>query len=135
MTNQNSNNQGNEPNNFFNENPMLAFGIFILVMIILFKSFMGDSDLSGMMGNPNIKRVEQVKYSDIRKLVKEKQVSSVKITSTMIEAIDLAGSKKYVAKNIPTYDMEFIPLLEKNNIAYDIGPNTVAIDLLEGLRI
>ncbi len=118
--NMQNNNQNNEQNNnFFNENPMLAFGIFILVMVILFKSFMGDSDLSGMMGDPRIKKVEQVKYSDIRKMVKEKQVKSVKITSTMLEATDLSGTTKYVAKNIPAYDMEFIPLLEENNITYE----------------
>ena len=118
--NMQNNNQNNEQNNnFFNENPMLAFGIFILVMVILFKSFMGDSDLSGIMGDPRIKKVEQVKYSDIRKMVKEKQVKSVKITSTMLEATDLSGTTKYVAKNIPAYDMEFIPLLEENNITYE----------------
>ncbi len=118
--NQNNNNQNNENNgNFFNDNPMLAFGIFILVMIILFKSFMGDSNLTGIMGNPAIKKVEQVKYSDIRKLVKNKEVKSVKITSTVIEAISIEGNKKFVAKNIPAYDMEFIPLLEENGITYE----------------
>jgi len=129
MINQNNNNQNNDNNNnFFNENPMLAFGIFILVMIILFKSFMGDSELSGIMGDPRIKKVESVKYSEIRKYVKEKKVKSVKITSTMVEAIDLSGTKKYVAKNIPAYDMEFIPLLEENNITYEgqVGEGPVA---------
>jgi cell division protease FtsH len=129
MTNQNNNNQNNDNNNnFFNENPMLAFGIFILVMIILFKSFMGDSDLSGIMGDPRIKKVESVKYSEIRKLVKEKKVESVKITSTMVEAIDLTGTKKYVAKNIPAYDMDFVPLLEENNISYEgqVGEGPIA---------
>ena len=121
MNNQNNNNQNNDNNNnnFFNDNPMLAFGIFILVMIILFKSFMGDSNVSGIMGDPRIKKVEQVKYSEIRKYVKEKKVQSVKITSTMIEATDLSGTTKYVAKNIPAYDMDFIPLLEENNITYE----------------
>jgi len=120
MTNQNNNNQNNENNNnFFNDNPMLAFGIFILIMIILFKTFMGDATVTGMMGDPRIKKVEQVKYSDIRKMVKEKQVKSVKITSTMLEAIDLQGTTKFVAKNIPAYDMNFIPLLEENNITYE----------------
>ncbi|CAA6801862.1 MAG: Cell division protein FtsH (EC [uncultured Sulfurovum sp.] len=129
MTNQNNNNQNNENNgNFFNDNPMLAFGIFILVMVILFKSFMGDSNLTGIMGNQAITKVEQVKYSDIRKLVKNKEVQAVKITSTTIEAISKEGTKKYVAKNIPAYDMEFIPLLEENGIAYEgqVGEGALA---------
>ncbi|CAA6806668.1 MAG: Cell division protein FtsH (EC [uncultured Sulfurovum sp.] len=120
MTDRNNNNQNNENNgNFFNDNPMLAFGIFILVMVILFKSFMGDDNLTGIMGNPTINKVEQVKYSDIRKLVKNKEVQSVKITSTTIEAISKEGTKKFVAKNIPAYDMEFVPLLEANGITYE----------------
>ena len=94
MNTQNNNQNSEQNDNFFNENPMLAFGIFILIMVILFKMFMGDSELTGMMGDPRIKKVEQVKYSDIRKLVKEKKVKSVRITSTMLEAIDLTGSKK-----------------------------------------
>ncbi|CAA6802297.1 MAG: Cell division protein FtsH (EC [uncultured Sulfurovum sp.] len=120
MTNQNNNNQNNENNgNFFNDNPMLAFGIFILVMIILFKSFMGDGSVTGIMGNPAITKVEQVKYSDIRNLVEKQEVQSVKITSTTIEAISKEGTKKFVAKNIPAYDMGFIPLLDENNITYE----------------
>ena len=128
MNTQNNNQNSDQNDNFFNENPMLAFGIFILIMVILFKMFMGDANLNGMMGDPRIKKVEQVKYSELRKLVKEKQVQSVKITSTMLEAIDLTGTKKYVAKNVPAYDMEFIPLLEENNITYEgqVGEGPVA---------
>ena len=128
MNTQNNNQNSDQNDNFFNENPMLAFGIFILIMVILFKMFMGDANLNGMMGDPRIKKVEQIKYSEIRKLVKEKQVKSVKITSTMLEAIDLTGTKKYVAKNVPAYDMEFIPLLEENNITYEgqVGEGPVA---------
>ncbi len=128
MNTQNNNQNNEQNNNFFNENPMLAFGIFILTMIILFKMFMGDANLEGVMGDPRIKRVEQVKYSDIKKLIKNKEVKSVKITSTMIEAIDITGTKKYIAKNVPAYDMDFIPLLEDNNITYEgqVGEGPVA---------
>ena len=128
MNRQNNNQNSEQNDNFFNENPLLAFGIFILIMIILFKMFMGDANLDGVMGDPRIKRVEQVKYSDIKELIKNKEVKSVKITSTMIEATDLTGTKKYIAKNVPAYDMEFIPLLEDNNITYEgqVGEGPVA---------
>ncbi len=128
MNRQNKNQNSEQNDNFFNENPLLAFGIFILIMVILFKMFMGDANLDGVMGDPRIKRVEQVKYSDIKELIKNKEVKSVKITSTMIEATDLTGTKKYIAKNVPAYDMEFIPLLEDNNITYEgqVGEGPVA---------
>jgi len=120
MTNQNNNNQNNDNSgNFFNDNPMLAFGLFILVMVILFKSFMGDGNVTGIMGDPKITQVKQVKYSEVRDLVRKKEVESVRITSTMIEAISKDGSTKYVAKNVPAYDMEFIPLLEENGITFE----------------
>ena len=120
MTNQNNNNQNNENSgNFFNDNPMLAFGLFILVMVILFKSFMGDNTVTGIMGDSKITQVKQVKYSEVKDLVRKKEVESVRITSTMIEAISKNGSTKYVAKNVPAYDMEFIPLLEENGITFE----------------
>ncbi len=128
MNRQNNNQNSEQNDNFFNENPLLAFGIFILIMVILFKMFMGDANLEGVMGDPRIKRVEQVKYSDIKELIKKREVKSVKITSTMIEATDVTGTKRYIAKNVPAYDMEFIPLLEDNNITYEgqVGEGPVA---------
>ncbi len=128
MNRQNNNQNSEQNDNFFNENPLLAFGIFILIMVILFKMFMGDANLEGVMGDPRIKRVEQVKYSDIKELIKKREVKSVKITSTMIEATDLTGTKRYIAKNVPAYDMELIPLLEDNNITYEgqVGEGPVA---------
>ena len=128
MNRQNNNQNSEQNDNFFNENPLLAFGIFILIMVILFKMFMGDANLEGVMGDPRIKRVEQVKYSDIKELIKKREVKTVKITSTMIEATDLTGTKRYIAKNVPAYDMELIPLLEDNNITYEgqVGEGPVA---------
>ncbi len=123
MTNQNNNNQNNQNGdnngNFFNDNPLLALGIFMLSLYILFNAFMGDGNLTGVMGDPAIKNVEQVKYSDIRKKIKDKGVKSVKITATRVEAISTDGSTKFVAKNIPAFDMQLIPLLEKSGVPYE----------------
>ncbi len=130
MNNQNSNKDNNNNNNFFNDNPLLAFAIFSIVVIIIFKSFVGegDSDFSNFMGNPKIKRTEHVKYSDIKKYIKENRVSSVKITSSTIEAIDKSGTVRYVAGNVPAFDDKLIPLLEDNNITYEgrIGDGIVS---------
>lgn len=123
MTNQNNNNQNNQNGdnngNFFNDNPLLALGIFMLSLYILFNAFMGDGNLTGVMGDPAIKNVEQVKYSDIRKKIKDKGVKSVKITATRVEAISTDGSTKFVAKNIPAFDMQLIPLLEESGVPYE----------------
>ena len=123
MSNQNSNrdNNNNNNNNFFNDNPLLAFAIFSIVVIVIFKSFVGegDSDLSSFIGNPKIKKTEHVKYSDIKRYIKDNRVSSVKITNSTIEAIDKSGTVRYVAGNVPAFDDKLIPMLEDNNITYE----------------
>jgi cell division protease FtsH len=128
--NNNPNNNDNNNNNFFNDNPLLAFAIFSVVIIILFKSFAGEGDtgLSELMGNPKITKTEHVKYSDIKKYIKDDKVSSVKITSSTLEAIDKTGTIRFVAGNIPAFDDKLVPLLEDRNITYEgrIGDGIVS---------
>jgi len=128
MNNQNSNKNNN--NNFFDDNPLLAFAIFSIVVIILFKSFAGEGDtgLSELMGNPKITKTEHVKYSDIKKYIKDNKISSVKITSSTLEAIDKSGTIRFVAGNVPAFDDNLIPLLEDRNITYEgrIGEGIVS---------
>ncbi len=120
MNNQNNNqNNDNNNNNFFNDNPFLAFGIFALVVIILVKSFTNEESINNIMGNSQIAQTKQVKYSDIKKYIRDDQVKSVKITSTTIEAIGKNGAVRYVAQNIPVADKELIPMLEKKDIPYE----------------
>jgi len=128
MNNQNNNQNNDNNNNFFNDNPFLAFGIFALVVIILVKSFTNEESLNNIMGNNQIAKTEQVKYSDIKKYIRDDNVKSVKITSTTIEAISKNGAVRYVAQNIPVADKELIPMLEKKNIPYEgrIGKGLIA---------
>jgi len=130
MNNQNSNNNNNNNNNFFDDNPLLAFAIFSIVVIILFKSFAGEGDtgLSEIMGNPKITKTEHVKYSDIKKYIKENKISSVNITSSTLEAIDKSGTIRFVAGNVPAFDDNLIPLLEDRNITYEgrVGESMVS---------
>jgi len=122
MNNQNSNqNNDNNNNNFFNDNPMLSFAIFSIVIIILFKTFLGDGGegFNELINNKPMLKTERVKYSDIKKYIKENQVSSVKIMNSTIEAIDKSGHTKYIAQNVPAFDDKLIPLLEDRNITYE----------------
>ncbi|HHB94160.1 MAG TPA: ATP-dependent metallopeptidase FtsH/Yme1/Tma family protein, partial [Campylobacterales bacterium] len=81
-----------------------------------------------LMGNPKIRKTEHVKYSDIKKYIKDDKVSSVKITSSTLEAIDKTGTIKFVAGNVPAFDDKLIPLLEDRNITYEgrIGEGIVS---------
>ncbi|QOR62324.1 ATP-dependent zinc metalloprotease FtsH [Sulfurovum sp. ST-21] len=121
--NQNNNNQDNNNKNFFNDNPLLAFAIFSIVIILIFKSFVGDSggSLSTMMNNQNISLTKQVKYSEVKEKIKQGVVKSVKLTPASVEAIAEENGRKirYVAQNVPTYDEKLIPLLEEKKIPYE----------------
>jgi len=123
VANQNNNqNNDNNNNNFFNNNPLLAFAIFSMVIILIFKSFVGEGDsLSSMMDTQKVSQTKQVKYSEIKTKIEEGNIKSVKLTPSTVEAISEADGRKvrYVAQNVPTYDKELIPLLEKKKITYE----------------
>ncbi|HIP18763.1 MAG TPA: ATP-dependent metallopeptidase FtsH/Yme1/Tma family protein [Sulfurovum sp.] len=121
MANDNNNNDNNN-NNFFNNNPLLAFAIFSMVIILIFKSFVGEGDsLSSMMNTQKVSQTKQVKYSEIKKKIEEGNIKSVKLTPSSIEAISESEGRKvrYVAQNVPTYDEKLIPLLEEKKITYE----------------
>jgi cell division protease FtsH len=122
--NQNQNNNDNN-NNFFNKNPLLAFAIFSIVVIMIFKVMVGDGSSDGlgnMLGGQQVTQNKRVTYSDIKKQIKEGHVESVKIASSTIEAIAVNpnGTKtRYSASNVPALDRELIPLLEEKGIKYE----------------
>ncbi len=112
----------NNNNNFFNDNPLLAFAIFSIVVILIFKAFIGENQTMGTMLNPQgVALTKQVKYSDIKKAIKEGNVKLVKITPATIEALSDEGGRqiRLVASKVPAMDNELIPLLEKKNIPYE----------------
>ena len=121
MANQDNNNQDN--NNFFNKNPLLAFALFSIVIILIFKSFIGDGEGLGNMMNPNssVTQTKSVKYSEIKAEIEKGTIKSVKLTPTTVEAIadDNGRKTRFVAQNVPTYDKDLIPLLEKKGITYE----------------
>jgi cell division protease FtsH len=124
MAKQDKNNQDNNNNNFFNNNPLLAFAIFSIVIIMIFKSFVGEGDGLGNMldsSSNSVTQTKTVKYSEIKAEIQKGTITSVKLTPTTVEAIADADGRKirFVAQNVPTYDKDLIPLLEEKNITYE----------------
>jgi len=123
MANQanNQENQENKNSNFFNDNPLLAFALFSIVIILVFKSFVGESDGLNTMFNKQSGQTQRVTYSEVKQLIKEGKVNRVKLTPRAIEAIsDNNGVKtRYIAENIPAVDRELIPQLEAKGIKYE----------------
>ncbi len=110
----------NNNNNFFNQNPLITFAIFSVVVILLFKMMVGDGGIttnSGVSAMSTTARVKSVSYSELKALVKEKSVKKVEIGQTLIRAISEDGNTVYTAR-IVRGDNELVKLLDKENIEY-----------------
>ncbi|PHS57296.1 MAG: cell division protein FtsH [Sulfurimonas sp.] len=111
---QDKNNKKND-NNFFNQNPLITFAIFSIVIILLFKLVVGDStEVTSAMGSS--KRAKQVSYSEFKSLVTSKSVAKVNIGQTFIKAVASDGS--IYTTRIIQGDTKLIEELEKQGIEY-----------------
>ncbi len=118
MSKQENNNQNNNNNNnFFNQNPLITFAIFSVVVIMLFKVLVGDGagSASSMAGTNT--RTQQVSYSELKSLVNSKSVKKVEIGQTYIKAISTDGTKIYTTR-IVKGDNDLVKALDKEGIEY-----------------
>jgi cell division protease FtsH len=120
-----NNQQSNNNNNFFNKNPLLAFAIFSIVVIMAFKLMIGDNesysvDKQNSLLQQRVYQTKEINYSELKQLIKEKKVSQVAIGQTMIRATgvsDTGGQVIYHAKKV-SYDETLIPLLDQVGVEY-----------------
>ncbi|SFV56033.1 Cell division protein FtsH [hydrothermal vent metagenome] len=114
---QNSNQNNQNPNgNFFNNNPLLTFAIFSVIVILLFKSFVGESGSLKDSVGPNV-RVKEISYSDLKTLVKEKALRKVEIGQQFIRAVSSDGRVIYTTR-VVRGDSDLVKELDKNGIEY-----------------
>ncbi|MEA3331122.1 MAG: ATP-dependent zinc metalloprotease FtsH [Campylobacterota bacterium] len=104
-------------NNFFNQNPLITFAIFSVVIILLFKVVVGEGNgLDATSGQGGNKRAKQVSYSELKSLVASKSISRVSIGQTYIKAVGSDGNT-YTTR-IVRGDNKLIEDLEKQGIEY-----------------
>jgi cell division protease FtsH len=119
-----ANNQPNNDNNnknFFNDNPLLAFAIFSIVIIMVFKVLIGNQGgVENIINKGNKTLTKSVSYSQMKGLVKEGKVKTLKITPSVIEAIgeESGQTVRYIAEKVPANDPTLIPLLDEHKIEY-----------------
>jgi cell division protease FtsH len=104
-------------NNFFNQNPLITFAIFSVVIILLFKLVVGDGVGSNSSGFGTTARVQQVSYSELKSLVASKSIKKVEIGQSYIKAISNDGSKIYTTR-IVKGDTNLVEELDKQGIEY-----------------
>ena len=109
-------------NNFFKDNPLIAFAIFSIVVIMVFKIIIGNNigDNTLNTTNKSIVQTKKISYSEIKNLVKSDKIEELKITPTVIEAISKGDGSvtRYVAEKIPTNDPTFVRLLDEHKVKY-----------------
>jgi len=110
-------------NNFFNQNPLVLFAIFSIVIILLFKSMIEPTD--GMttqeegFGATQATKTQKINYYELKEFIKKGEISYVAIGQTQIKAISEKNGIKtiyYIKKVGP--DNTLIPLLDQHKIPY-----------------
>jgi len=110
----NKNDKNNNSNNFFNQNPLITFAIFSVIIILLFKSLVGEN--ASMDGQGGTKRTQQVSYSEFKTLISQKGVDKVEIGQSFIRAKSKDGS--VYTTRIVKGDTELVKELDKQKIEY-----------------
>jgi len=115
--NENNTPNNNNNNNFFNQNPLITFAIFSVVVVLLFKVVVGDGNGVGDTAMGTTKRVKQINYSELKSLVASKSVSRVEIGQTYIKAVSNDGSQVYTTR-VVRGDTKLIEELDAQGIEY-----------------
>ncbi|OIP54052.1 MAG: cell division protein FtsH [Helicobacteraceae bacterium CG2_30_36_10] len=114
MANKNKNDKND--NNFFNKNPLVTFAIFSVVIILLFKVFIGDTPNLNGPATGNSSRTKQISYSELKTLVASKSLTKVEIGQSYIKATGNDG--KIYTTRIVQSDTKLTEELDKQAIEY-----------------
>ncbi len=115
-------NKDNKNNNFFNQNPLVIFAIFSVLIILLFKTMVEPTDNMGndtKQGFGATATTQNINYYEFKQLIKEGKINYVAIGQTMIKAVSEHNGMKtiYYVKKIGE-DTSLVPLLDKKKIPY-----------------
>ncbi|QIR75378.1 ATP-dependent zinc metalloprotease FtsH [Sulfurospirillum diekertiae] len=118
--NNNQDNNKNDKKNFFNQNPLLMFALFSIIVIVLFKNFTSVSDAGiGSSFSAQNSATKNISYYELKELIKNNQISYVAIGQTTIKAFSPEGAQKtvYIVKKVGE-DATFIPLMDEKKVGY-----------------
>ncbi len=114
-------NRNDKNNNFFNQNPLVIFAIFSVLIILLFKTMVEPTD--GMSGDSSQgfaqATTRNINYYELKQLIEQGKINYVAIGHTMIKAVAENNGLKtiYYVKKVAE-DNTLIPLLDKKKVPY-----------------
>jgi cell division protease FtsH len=105
--------------NFFNKNPLITFALFSIVIIVLFKMFIGNEDQLTTQTN-TVSKTQAVSYADFKQLIANKGIEKVEIGQTYIRAVGSGSNSKilYTTRRIFGEDTNLTTLLDAQKIDY-----------------
>ena len=108
----------NNNNNFFNQNPLITFAIFSVVVILIFKALIGEQN-SMAMGQQGVTKNKEVSYSELKDLIKSHAITKVAIGQTQIRALGEQNGQQmtYTTRRVGGDDT-LVPMLDKEGIDY-----------------
>ncbi len=111
-----ANNNKNKNNNFFNQNPLLLFIIFAVLIILIFRSIAPSamSEVNNLTSSQN--QVIPFTYSDIKKLAKEGKLAYVAIGKNTVK-VKLKNGQIVTVEKVPN-DPTLVETLDKYNVPY-----------------
>ena len=115
-------NKNNKNNNFFNQNPLVIFAIFSVLIILIFKTMVEPTNNMGSenaQGFATTAKTQNINYYEFKQLIKEGKINYVAIGQTMIKAVSEHNGMKtiYYVKKIGE-DTSLVPLLDQKKIPY-----------------
>ncbi len=119
MAQQDNNQNNNKNNNFFNQNPLITFAIFSVVVILIFKALIGEQGGMGEMGSQNVTKTKEISYSDLKDLIKKHAITKVAVGQTYIRAVGEQNGQKitYTTRKVAD-DNTLVPLMDKAGVDY-----------------
>jgi len=109
--------QKDNKNNFFNQNPLITFAIFSIVIILMFKVVIGEGASLENGATGQTTRTQKVSYSELKSLVASKNVSKVELGQTYIKALSTDGRSIYTTR-IVRGDTKLIDEMDKQGVEY-----------------
>jgi cell division protease FtsH len=109
---------GGGDNNFFNKNPLITFAIFSLATIVFFKMVIGE-DTGESFANNQVQKYREIRYSEMKEMIKEGGVTRVEIGQTYVKALGFEGGQavSYRSKLVG-YDKSLLEMLDEKGIPY-----------------
>jgi cell division protease FtsH len=116
---QQDNNQDPKKKNFFNQNPLITFAIFSVIVILIFKALIGEQGGNNIIGSQSVSKTQEVSYSELKDLIENGTITKVAIGQTVIKAQGSKGGQNiiYTARKVAGDDT-LVPLLDKKKIDY-----------------